>query len=565
MESINKKSEIIFLSLSLTLIFLLLTGGKVIDPTYIEWITLGDEKTHWLNWLFFRETNLFQFPIFKNYLYGLDISSSLVLNDALPIMAILFKPISGLLPDNFQYFGIWLYICFILQGFTAFFLISKFTNDRLLCLVGSLFFTIAPPFLWRLHGHYSLMGQWLILYALYIYFDNDFKFKKWFFLISFSLLINAYFSGIIFGIFLVDLIQARLKKLLSDRELTVRLASITGWSILFGYLLGYFLAGVGSGAKGFGLFRANLDSFFDSDNHQGWSRILPDLASVEYDHEGFAFLGIGILILLAISLIVLFFNQKKINIDAKKVLPISCLGLMYFIFSLSNNVVLGDTELFQYDIPAFLNFITKPFRSSGRFIWLPFYLIYCFIFYILSRNWCRQYSRILVLIFFALQIYDSSEIYSHLRNKFSRPEVYWKNDKTIRYLPGFNSPLKDGLWKEFPKKYSNIFYVVPQTGYHHISSSSLPDEHHNFFPLSYYAASNKMGINSGYFSRYSKKRYKLMKDKLEKSIKNNQFDKNAIYYFNDDDLWSLVLKYDKRTNFIGEIDGYRIFAPGYYK
>jgi hypothetical protein len=56
-----------------------------------------------------------------------------------------------------------------------------------------------------------------------------------------------------------------------------------------------------------------------------------------------------------------------------------------------------------------------------------------------------------------------------------------------------------------------------------------------------------------------------MKDKLEKSIKNNQFDKNAIYYFNDDDLWSLVLKYDKRTNFIGEIDGYRIFAPGYYK
>ncbi len=153
MESINKKSEIIFLSLSLTLIFLLLTGGKVIDPTYIEWITLGDEKTHWLNWLFFRETNLFQFPIFKNYLYGLDISSSLVLNDALPIMAILFKPISGLLPDNFQYFGIWLYICFILQGFTAFFLISKFTNDRLLCLVGSLFFTIAPPFLWRLHGH----------------------------------------------------------------------------------------------------------------------------------------------------------------------------------------------------------------------------------------------------------------------------------------------------------------------------------------------------------------------------------------------------------------------------
>ena len=53
--------------------------------------------------------------------------------------------------------------------------------------------------------------------------------------------------------------------------------------------------------------------------------------------------------------------------------------LVYFIFSLSNNVVLGDTELFQYDIPAFLNFITKPFRSSGRFIWLPFYLIYCFL------------------------------------------------------------------------------------------------------------------------------------------------------------------------------------------
>ena len=96
-----------------------------------------------------------------------------MLNDSLAIMAIIFKPFSQFIPFEFQYFGIWTYICFILQGIVAMKIFSNFTDDLVAILLCGLLFTMLPPFLWRLHGHFGLLGHWLILFAFLLYLTSN--------------------------------------------------------------------------------------------------------------------------------------------------------------------------------------------------------------------------------------------------------------------------------------------------------------------------------------------------------------------------------------------------------
>ena len=103
-----------------SLFFIGITGGKIIYFSNIDWLFAGtdviaDSEQHYIAWLFFKNTPLIQFPLFKNYHYGMEISSSLIHSDSVPLMAIFFKMFKDLIPHHFQYFGLWIYICFVLR------------------------------------------------------------------------------------------------------------------------------------------------------------------------------------------------------------------------------------------------------------------------------------------------------------------------------------------------------------------------------------------------------------------------------------------------------------------
>ncbi len=116
----------------------------------------GDPAQHWLGWQFFRYSPLLQWPLGANPNWGMDIGSSIVFTDSIPLLAFIFKPLNALLPDTFQYCGLWILICFLLQSLFAWKLLSLFTQDKWLPLIGSVFFTLAPVFLFRLHAHITL-------------------------------------------------------------------------------------------------------------------------------------------------------------------------------------------------------------------------------------------------------------------------------------------------------------------------------------------------------------------------------------------------------------------------
>lgn len=52
--------------------FILVTGGKIIWPSYVDWLFLhGDSEDGLFAWQFYRHTPLFQSPLGANFPYGM--------------------------------------------------------------------------------------------------------------------------------------------------------------------------------------------------------------------------------------------------------------------------------------------------------------------------------------------------------------------------------------------------------------------------------------------------------------------------------------------------------------
>src|SRR5688572_7103467 len=136
-------------------------GAGTLDVRNIAWLQGGDPSMNYLGWAFYRDS-AWEFPVGLNYNHGLELSSSIVFSDSIPLLAIPFKFFSSWLPHPFQYKGLWLYACFVLQAWFAFLLgslVSERAGVRLFTVVLLLF---NPGFLFRLAGHYSLCGHWLL-------------------------------------------------------------------------------------------------------------------------------------------------------------------------------------------------------------------------------------------------------------------------------------------------------------------------------------------------------------------------------------------------------------------
>ena len=165
---------------------------------------IGDSATHYMGWEFFRHTSLLQWPLGLNPKLGLDISSSIAFTDSIPLAAFIFKPFNFLLPATFQYLGMWILVCFILQAYLAARLLSHFLTDQVQIVLGTVFIALSPMLMYRLvhdgYGHMALVSHFLILDALNLYFTKKLKSLWWALLFSSTILIQAYFIPMVAAI-----------------------------------------------------------------------------------------------------------------------------------------------------------------------------------------------------------------------------------------------------------------------------------------------------------------------------------------------------------------------------
>jgi hypothetical protein len=520
-----------------SILFFAITGGKVLDPSYVDWLMEGDPATHWQGWQFFRNSPLWQWPLGANPDYGMEMGSSIVFTDSIPLLAFIFKPLTSFLPDTFQYMGLWLFLCFVLQALFAWKLQCLFTNNKVLLLFGSAFFVFAPIMLWRTPIHFALSAHWLLLAGLYFYFGQIRSNKYWLILLGVAALVHAYLLLMLLVIWGADLLQ---RYWAGERRFGYSAFQALGIILLLGILLwsaGYFMMGARISASGFGFYHMNLLALFDG--NVLWSKVLPDLAGGEGDLEGFNYLGIGMIGLGVVAMFLLLRYGIRIGRIARYV-PILLACVFFLLFALSNHISLGAYEIASYDLPKVINKFATTFRISGRFFWPVYYIVFLVILYLVFTRLKKEKAMLLSALFLAIQVFDISDALADIRKKLS-------------HSPVWESYMTSDMWENIAKRYDNVIYVLPE---------HKPEQ---WLPLSEYASTHKMAINIGYFARKDYGKIQAMRSSLTTMIKNSELDQNSVYIFDDDHLWQVASGQLKSEDLAMVLDGFRVVLPDYKK
>jgi hypothetical protein len=513
--------------------FVGLTGGRILRPGYTDWLMEMDPAANFLGWQFFRHTPIFQFPLGANPKYGTGLGNSIVHTDSIILFAFLFKPFNSLLPDTFQYVGLWVLCCFVLQAFFAYKLLAYFTEDKWLLWIGSGFFVLAPPCIFRLVGHYALFGQWVLLAGFCLYFSRRFTLWRWIVLLSITALINAYLLVMVGAIWVADLWQRSWRRELKIAQASFCFLAGVGVTGAVMWPAGYFMTGRGVVGGQFGVYRMNLLSLINPDRFE--SVILRDQPGGPGDYEGFNYLGLGMLVLALIAGYE-WLRKPKMSIDRRSVVPLLLISLGLCLFALSNRVAIGSQELFAYPLPYLLDRVANTFRSSGRMFWPVYYLIYlavlCFVFRRLERRVAITVCSLMLVVQFA----DSAASHGRFR-------------KQLSHAPKRSGPLRSPLWADIGKQYKRIVYVLPRFA---------PD---TFLPWGQFAAENRMAINFGYFAHPDPVKFDEAGKRVTRSIIENEIDPDALYVFEHEGLWKVAFDQAAESDLVGVLDGFRILAP----
>ena len=261
-------------------VFLYRFGYRCLDPTNVAWLSKGDWAKSYLGWLFFRNEP-WTFPlgnIAKSLRTGGDNRRICRLKS---VGCIVSKAVRDGAASRFSVpFGFWLLLCYLLQAFFGYLLMSRITPIGYSGGVG--FFLLSPPLLSRQH-HHTLCSHWIILAAFYLYCSQEgarFSFRVWALwsiLLVIAGCIHPYLAVMALGLsaaFCIAMYLTCTDWTLGRTALFV--SSTSAVLLVVWYTLGYIgMQGQALESQGFGFFSANLNTFV---NPQHWSSFLTELA-----------------------------------------------------------------------------------------------------------------------------------------------------------------------------------------------------------------------------------------------------------------------------------------------
>lgn len=513
------------------ILFMAIYGVRVLNFTYDGWLLTGkDLQQHYLGWKFFRKAP-WSFPLgMHDYLTNPD-SISVLYTDSIPLFALFFKLISPILPATFQYFGLFGFMCYILNGGMAAMIVSRFNKSRVFCGVSSIFFILSTPVLQRLFGvvsensrHTSLAAHFLILGAIFIWmYQERFKdYKKdavaWAVLAALCVLIQMYIifmvGGIMCGYLLSQVISKR-----DWKRVFIDFAAFCGSFGFFFFIVGGFTSLLSSGGSGFGFFSANLNTFV---NPWRYSTFFKKMGMTDLQYEGFAYLGLGMLILCGICFIALIY--KAIRLAMKKQLstflkqnlkkryafyiPGVIVVFVFSILAFSNLVYLGKNIFIEVHWPTFIDNLLAIIRSSGRFIWCVMYMIMIVALFVITKIFSGKWQKVIVVVCICLQLADLYTPIHRLQNQYQKVA---KEDDSL---------VTSDFWKTTLGNYDRIVYY-PCNGYNATQMLQIGSKVSNF---------DNIKMSNFYLSRYLTKKQERIRDRENAKIFTaGQLDDRTLY------------------------------------
>jgi hypothetical protein len=521
--------------------FLLVAGSPILNVQNIAWLGGAlDPAQHYLGWALYRN-GPWAFPIGLNPHNGLEFSNSIVFSDSLPLLAILFKPFNFILPDVFQYFGLWTLCCFILQAWFSWKLVGLISDSLWIRALGSGLFVFSPTMMTRVGLWTSLASHFLILAALYLIFrpKQTRRILYWTLLVSAASLIHFYLLAMVLALWLASLKDGLfLQKKLSILKGALESAIIFLVLFICLWQAGYFSVNAGSGAAGgYGTFRLNLLAPFDP---RGWSYILRAIPMQIDFGNGFNYFGLGVLI----AAVFAFFAKVKMHASLpillvpKEHLFLYICFIALCLFAISNTVSIG---LWQYTlpIPDVLMSFASLLRASGRMFWPAFYFLLLIIIGYIIRGFSKKSAILILGVCCTIQIVDTSAGWRHIHKALN-------SSSSIQ-----ETPLKNSLWNEIGARYQNLVrYPVHNQG-------------NDWQYFASYAAMHKMGTNSVFLARLDETKLDASEQKINLQLRSGPLDRKSLYVL---DLWKRnpeQILFDPKVDALLKLDGFTVLAPGW--
>jgi hypothetical protein len=527
------------------LFFINILGLTMVDPAQINWLIRGDWQWHFLGWHIFRNET-WQFPLGKITGFWFPMGTSIGYTDSIPLLALLLKPVAAFLPSDFQYIGLWLLICFILQGIFAVLLLRLSTKNLFLQAMGSLFFILTPILVQRL-GHPALCAHWLLLAALWLYFKawNHSSFYQqlgsWLLFISLSATIHPYLTVMMLGLataFYIRVGWVNTQNTFTSAFLSLMALGVT--ALLIGWQVGYFLVS-SSNLEGFGLgyYSMNLLSPFNAMG--GGSALFRDIpVATEGQYEGFNYLGAGILILGIVAVYELnkHFVQRA---TWRNLLPLLVVSFLFTVLAVSNKVTVGSHVLIEWH-SEWLK-VLSTFRSTGRFFWPVHYLLLFTIIRVLIKRNPFRTAFIYLSLGLTLQIIDLWPIYQSHRQVRWNPALHWNPQ-----LPVWNNPLKSAIWELAAPYYRHITLLPPGA----CGEAAAP-----YQPFAYLAGHHGLTINSGQMARFDDQQTGEYCQQLLKDLQQGKVEHDTVYIVHPTYLANLQ-KNARRDLVCSKIDDFEV-------
>lgn len=392
----------------------------VLDPRNVGWLLGGrDWGQNGLGLIAYLRARS-PWPSLHDPLLMAPEGLSVSLTDSNPLLALLLRPFAGwLLPDGWQYAGLWLLACVGLQVVFAWRLVRLHAGDRGTALVATALLA-GTPVLFARYGHLNLCAQWLILWALWLFVD-PLRWRsglRWAAVIGVAALVHPYLLVMVAAIWASALLRLGWGERAGMRAWLA--VAVPGAAVLAGVpaLLGLLTPVASTGT--FGRFGMAADALWNP-GREGYSSLLPAAStSPAQGFEGFNYLGAGPL---ALALVVVAARLRPGRADAPRGPSLRVLlwlvpaGVALALIASGGRLIWRGQVIASLPLPAHWTAVLDPLRASGRMVWPVYYAI---VFAIVADACRLRHGRAVLLAGALLQVLDLTPALAVIRDQSAR-------------------------------------------------------------------------------------------------------------------------------------------------
>ncbi|WP_372620719.1 DUF6311 domain-containing protein [Falsiroseomonas sp.] len=521
---------------------ILTLGPRILDVRDLGWLlhgTLGpDPVAYLLAWKYFA-ISPWSWPLGLNPLYGLELSSAIFYVDAVPLMAFIAKALRPLVEIP-QYWGPWMVLSAALQAALAWRLLGLAVRDPVARALGALLFAWQPLLLNRMGGHFALVSQWAILWALWLCLRPEARRQTlhWLGCLGLIAMLNPYVMAMCLALWVADWVTRALRGA-PRSDLALQVLAVPAVVAAALWAVGYFTVSGEVVPMGlhYGQVQLDLTAPFDAVE---WGRLLPALPGLRHWEHGGSYLGAGALLLLGVAAaMALRGGGVGAVLRRYAVLILVLLGMLCF--AISNRVGVAGQVITLFELPAPAARLAEMLRSSERFFWPLAYAAIFAAVALLAARLPNPRLRLLLAAAFLLQMVDIDAGMAKFRALVAEaPRI------AAERLP-------DPFWSQAALRHVRV-RAVPAANF------GLQWE-----PVARFAARHRLPTDAVYLSRVDPAAIRSLNARTLADLAAGRWERGTLYVLRDEATRALVARRaDSGRDLLAVIDGVRVFAPGWF-